>query len=574
MKYKKTLKQFILLTFSIYLLIPNTFISQTGRAVKAKNGMVVTACPIASDVGSKILKQGGNAIDASVAVGFALAVTYPYAGNLGGGGFMVLHFNTGESTTIDFREKAPIAAYRDMYLDEDGNYNPKLSQDGITSVGVPGSVAGLIYALEKYGTLSLEQIIQPAIELAEKGFILTEDDASSFNYYFDEFKKYPSTFKIFSKEGENFNEGDLFVQKDLAKTLYAIKKNGRDGFYKGEIADLFIDQVEKMQGYITYEDLENYQPVEREPIIGSYRDHKIISMGPPSSGGIALVEMLNILENFSFNKYDWGSSSYINKLVETMKYVYADRTYHLGDEDFYPVPKQKLTSKEYAKTIFDKLTSYAKPSEEITTQIPTGTIESTETTHYSVYDVEGNAVSVTTTINSGFGSKIVVDGAGFLLNNEMDDFSAKPGEPNQFGLLGAEANSIQPGKRMLSAMTPTIVLKDGQPFIITGSPGGSTIITVVLQVLINVIDFNMNIQEAVNSPRIHHQWMPDIIYLEEFAVSKDVKYNLEEMGYKFGDRNHAFRVLGSAQSILIDNENRNIYGAPDPRRGKAAAVGY
>lgn len=574
MKYKKTLKQFILLTFSIYLLIPNTFISQTGRAVKAKNGMVVTACPIASDVGSKILKQGGNAIDASVAVGFALAVTYPYAGNLGGGGFMVLHFNTGESTTIDFREKAPIAAYRDMYLDEDGNYNPKLSQDGITSVGVPGSVAGLIYALEKYGTLSLEQIIQPAIELAEKGFILTEDDASSFNYYFDEFKKYPSTFKIFSKEGENFNEGDLFVQKDLAKTLYAIKKNGRDGFYKGEIADLFIDQVEKMQGYITYEDLENYQPVEREPIIGSYRDHKIISMGPPSSGGIALLEMLNILENFSFNKYDWGSSSYINKLVETMKYVYADRTYHLGDEDFYPVPKQKLTSKEYAKTIFDKLTPYAKPSEEITTQIPTGTIESTETTHYSVYDVEGNAVSVTTTINSGFGSKIVVDGAGFLLNNEMDDFSAKPGEPNQFGLLGAEANSIQPGKRMLSAMTPTIVLKDGQPFIITGSPGGSTIITVVLQVLINVIDFNMNIQEAVNSPRIHHQWMPDIIYLEEFAVSKDVKYNLEEMGYKFGDRNHAFRVLGSAQSILIDNENRNIYGAPDPRRGKAAAVGY
>ncbi len=536
--------------------------------------MVVTACPIASDVGSKILKQGGNAIDASVAVGFALAVTYPYAGNLGGGGFMVLHFNTGESTTIDFREKAPIAAYRDMYLDEDGNYNPKLSQDGITSVGVPGSVAGLIYALEKYGTLSLEQIIQPAIELAEKGFILTEDDASSFNYYFDEFKKYPSTFKIFSKEGENFNEGDLFVQKDLAKTLYAIKKNGRDGFYKGEIADLFIDQVEKMQGYITYEDLENYQPVEREPIIGSYRDHKIISMGPPSSGGIALVEMLNILENFSFNKYDWGSSSYINKLVETMKYVYADRTYHLGDEDFYPVPKQKLTSKEYAKTIFDKLTPYAKASEEITTQIPTGTIESTETTHYSVYDVEGNAVSVTTTINSGFGSKIVVDGAGFLLNNEMDDFSAKPGEPNQFGLLGAEANSIQPGKRMLSAMTPTIVLKDGQPFIITGSPGGSTIITVVLQVLINVIDFNMNIQEAVNSPRIHHQWMPDIIYLEEFAVSKDVKYNLEEMGYKFGDRNHAFRVLGSAQSILIDNENRNIYGAPDPRRGKAAAVGY
>jgi gamma-glutamyltranspeptidase/glutathione hydrolase len=284
--------------------------------------------------------------------------------------------------------------------------------------------------------------------------------------------------------------------------------------------------------------------------------------------------MLNILENFSFDKYDWGSSSYINKLVEAMKYVYADRTYHLGDEDFYPVPKEKLTSKEYAKTIFNKLTSYAKPSEEITTQIPVEVKESNETTHYSVYDKDGNAVSVTTTINSGYGSKIVVDGAGFFLNNEMDDFSAKPGEPNQFGLLGAEANSIEPEKRMLSAMTPTIVLKDGKPFIITGSPGGSTIITVVLQVIMNVIDFNMNIQEAVNAPRIHHQWMPDIIYIEEFAVSKDVKYNLEDLGYKFGDRNNTFRVLGSAQSILIDNENKNVYGAPDPRRGKAKAIGY
>lgn len=329
-----------------------------------------------------------------------------------------------------------------------------------------------------------------------------------------------------------------------------------------------------MNGDITHEDLENYKPVEREPIIGSYRDHKTISMGPPSSGGIALIELLNILENFTFDKFDWGSSSYINKLVETMKYVYADRTYHLGDEDYYPVPKQKLTSKEYAKTIYDKLTSYAIPSEEITTQIPVEVNESTETTHYSVYDKDGNAVSVTTTINSGFGSKIVVEGAGFLLNNEMDDFSAKPGEPNQFGLLGAVANSIEPGKRMLSAMTPTIVLKNNKPFIITGSPGGSTIITVVLQVIMNVIDFDMNIQEAINSPRIHHQWMPDIIYLEEFAVSKDVKVNLEAAGYQFGDRNQTFRVLGSAQSILIDNENGKIYGAADPRRGKAAAIGY
>jgi gamma-glutamyltranspeptidase/glutathione hydrolase len=461
-----------------------------------------------------------------------------------------------------------------MYLDSSGSYVPELSQEGITSVGVPGSVAGLIYALNKYGTLSLDKVIQPAIDLAKNGFLLSDADARSFEYYLDDFKKYPSTSKIFSKSGLAYKDGDTFIQSDLAWTLEQIKKNGHDGFYKGKVADLFIEQIKRMNGVITQHDLENYQPVEREAIIGTYRGNKIISMGPPSSGGIALVEMLNILENFSFSKDDWGSSEYINKLVETMKYVYADRTYHLGDEDFYPVPKELLTSKEYGNTIFEKLTSSATPSEKIKTQIPVNTLESTETTHYSIYDKEGNAVSVTTTINSGFGSKIVVEGAGFLLNNEMDDFSSKPGEPNQFGLLGAEANSIEPGKRMLSAMTPTIILKNDKPFLITGSPGGSTIITVVLQVIMNCIDFEMNIQEAVNAPRIHHQWMPDIVYLEEFAISKDVKENLIKMGYKFGDRNQTFRVLGSAQSILIDELSGYIYGAADPRRGSACAVGF
>ncbi|MBK7104787.1 MAG: gamma-glutamyltransferase [Ignavibacteriae bacterium] len=533
--------------------------------------MVVSASSYASEVGLEILKKGGNAIDASVAVGFALAVTYPYAGNIGGGGFMVLHLKDGKNTSIDFREKAPKSAHKNMYLDIAGNFKPELSQEGITSVGIPGSVAGLIYALENYGTLSLEEVIQPAIDLAKNGFTLDESDANSFKYHLDEFKKYPSSYKIFSKNGEPYLEGELFTQIDLANTLEKIKQNGVDGFYSGEVADLFIDQVRKMNGYITHEDLKNYKPIERIPIEGSYRDHKIISMGPPSSGGIAIVELLNILENFSFQKDEWNSSSYINKLVETMKYVYADRTYHLGDEDFYPVPKEKLTSKEYAKSIFEKLKTFAVPSENITTQIPTEINESTETTHYSVYDKDGNAVSVTTTINSGFGSKIIVEGAGFLLNNEMDDFSSKSGEPNQFGLLGGKANSIEPEKRMLSAMSPTIVLKNNKPFIITGSPGGSTIITVVLQVILNVIDFGMNIQEAVNAPRIHHQWMPDIIYLEEFAISKDVKLNLENMGYKFGDRNNTFRVLGSAQSILIENEK--IYGAADPRRG-GLAIGY
>ncbi|MBK8944679.1 MAG: gamma-glutamyltransferase [Ignavibacteriae bacterium] len=566
-----------LITKSIsYIVIIITFFqielhSQIARPVKAKNGMVVSASSYASEVGLKILKKGGNAIDASVAVGFALAVTYPYAGNIGGGGFMVLHLKDGKNTSIDFREKAPKSAHKNMYLDVAGNFKPELSQEGITSVGVPGSVAGLIYALENYGTLSLEEVIQPAIDLAKNGFTLDESDANSFKYHLDEFKKYPSSYKIFSKNGEPYLEGELFTQIDLANTLEKIKQNGVDGFYSGEVADLFIDQVRKMNGYITYEDLKNYKPIERIPIEGSYRDHKIISMGPPSSGGIAIVELLNILENFSFQKDEWNSSSYINKLVETMKYVYADRTYQLGDEDFYPVPKEKLTSKEYAKSIFEKLKTFAVPSENITTQIPTEINESTETTHYSVYDKDGNAVSVTTTINSGFGSKIIVDGAGFLLNNEMDDFSSKPGEPNQFGLLGGKANSIEPEKRMLSAMSPTIVLKNNKPFLITGSPGGSTIITTVLQVILNVIDFGMNIQEAVNAPRIHHQWMPDIIYLEEFAISQDVKLNLENMGYKFSDRNNTFRVLGSAQSILIDGEK--IYGAADPRRG-GLAIGY
>lgn len=573
MNYLFTQKRIFAITNILILFFTIVTYSQIARPVKAKNGMVVSACSLATNVGVEILKIGGNAVDASVAVGFALAVTYPYAGNLGGGGFMVMHFNDGTNTSIDYREKAPKSAHEDMYLDSEGNYISELSQSGITSVGVPGSVAGLIYALEKYGTLSLEKVIQPSIDLALNGFHLDESDARSFRNSLSTFKKYPSSYKIFSKNGVPYEENDLFIQKDLGNTLKIIKENGIDGFYKGKVAEMFVDQVNSLNGYITFHDLIEYKPIEREPIKGTYRDHQIISMGPPSSGGIALVELLNILENFSFEKDDWNSSNYINKLVETMKYVYADRTYHLGDEDFYPVPKQKLTSKKYAKSIFNKLTPHATPSEEINTQLPVELNESTETTHYSVYDKFGNAVSVTTTINSGFGSKIVVEGAGFLLNNEMDDFSSKPGEPNQFGLLGGIANSIQPGKRMLSAMTPTIVLKNEKPYIIVGSPGGSTIITTVLQVIMNVIDFGMNIQEAVNSPRIHHQWMPDIIYLEEFSISKDVKFNLEKMGYKFRDRNKAFRILGSAQSIMIDQKNGNIFGAPDPRRS-GSAIGY
>jgi gamma-glutamyltranspeptidase / glutathione hydrolase len=572
MKYFSSYRYSLISTIVLLFLL-NSSVLASARPISSKNGMVVSASSLASEVGVQILKDGGNAVDASVAVGFALAVTYPYAGNIGGGGFMVIHLNNGKNTTIDYREKAPLSAHKDMYLDKNGNYISDLSQKGATSVGVPGSVAGLIYALEKYGSLPLEKVIQPAIDLAKNGWPLDLYSAESFERTLEKFKKYPSSYNVFTKDGEAYKEGDIFIQTDLARTLEQIKINGVDGFYKGKIADLFVNQIKKLGGYITHEDLIKYKAVEREPIVGMYKNHEIISMPPPSSGGIALIEMLNVLENYDFDGTEWGGSGYINNLAETMKYIYADRTYHLGDEDYYPVPKSKLISKEYAKKIFDKLVNYARPSTEISSLIPTNQIESDETTHYSVYDSYGNAVSVTTTINSGFGSKVVVEGAGFLLNNEMDDFSAKPGEPNQFGLLGSMANSIQPEKRMLSSMTPTIILKDDKPYIIVGSPGGSTIITVVLQVILNCIDFGMNIQEAVNAPRIHHQWFPDKIYLEKFAASNDVAEKLTQMGYELANRNKTFRILGSAQAIMIDQEKGIIYGAADPRRN-ASAIGY
>ena len=541
-----------------------------------KHGMVVSASTIASKVGVKILEEGGNAIDAAIAVGFALAVTYPYAGNIGGGGFMVIHLKNGKNTTVDFREKAPLAAYKNMFLDKNGNYIPALSQEGTTSSGVPGTVAGLIYALNRFGTMKLADVIQPAIDLASKGWALDFNSAQSFKEELSEFKKYPSSYKIFCINGKPYKEGDIFKQPDLAMTLEQIKEKGADGFYKGKVAEMLIRQVKSMGGYITQDDLDKYAPVERKPVTGTYRGYEIVSMAPPSSGGIALIELLNILENYNFKSNDWGSSQYIHRLVEAMKYVYADRTYNLGDPDFYDVPVKTLISKKYAKAIFDKIEkagNHAEPADEITSLKPSDYKESNETTHYSVYDENGNAVSVTTTINSAFGSKIVVDGAGFLLNNEMDDFSAKPGAPNQFGLLGTDANSIQPQKRMLSSMTPTIVLKNNKPYIIIGSPGGSTIITVVLQVIMNCIDFNMNIFQAIAAPRIHNQWYPDVVYSEKFALSKDVIRNLIKMGYRLANITRKFRVLGLAEGIMINYNDHLIYGTADPR-GSGSAEGY
>ena len=550
--------------------------TESPQPVSAENGMVVSTSSYASKVGVEILEKGGNAIDAAVAVGFALAVTYPSAGNIGGGGFMVIHLSDGKNTTIDFREKAPLSAFREMYLNESGEFVPELSQQGTTSAGVPGSVAGLIYALENFGTLSLAEVIQPAIDLATNGWRLEKRDSIYLSNSFAIFEKYPSSKKIFTKNGAPYNAGDLFIQNDLAWTLEQIKENGKDGFYKGMVAELLVKQVKSLGGYITLDDLENYKPMEREPIIGTYRGYEIISMPPPSSGGIALVEMLNILENYDLSDENLGSANTFVKIAEAMKYAYADRTYHLGDVDFYPVPIDELTSKEYAKSIFNRIDSAsntAVPSSEIKSFEAEQTYESKETTHYSVYDSFGNAVSVTTTINSAFGSGIVVEGAGFLLNNEMDDFSGKPGVMNQFGLMGTDANSIQPGKRMLSSMTPTIILEDGEPFIIIGSPGGSQIITTVLQVVLNCIDFDMNIREAIEAPRIHHQWMPDSIFYEQKALSPEVKQKLLEMGYHFWDDGADSRIIGIAEGIMIDPTNGIIYGASDPRGG-GMAVGY
>lgn len=535
--------------------------------VKGKNGMVVSASKIASEVGVQILKKGGNAIDAAVAVGFALAVTYPAAGNIGGGGFMVIHFKDGTNTSIDFREKAPMNSHEEMYLDSAKNFLPNLSQEGELSAGVPGSVAGLILALQKYGTMSLKEIIKPAIKLAEKGFILDEKLVQSINAFYSDFLKYPSSAKIFTKNGEPFKEGDRFIQKDLAKTLKLISKYGRDGFYKGEVADKIVNQMKRSGGIITFEDLENYKAVERTPITSTFNGYKIITMGPPSGGGVILLQSLNVLENFEFSKDEWNSSSYIHKLVETFKYAYADRSKHLGDSDFYPVPLVELLNKDYSQRIFSQIGDKATPSSEIFPVKIKNYNEGEETTHYSVVDKYGNAVSVTTTINSAYGSKVVVEGAGFLLNNEMDDFSSKPGVPNQFGLTGSEANKIEPGKRMLSSMCPTIITKDEKPVLILGSPGGSTIPTSVLQVIMNYLIFGMQIQAAVNSPRFHHQWLPDKIDFEERAILNDVKENLLKKNHVLGFN----RSLGRVEAISI--ENGIFYGATDPR-GSGGAVGY
>ncbi len=537
--------------------------------VFAAQGMVASQEALATQIGIDILKQGGNAVDAAVAVGFALAVTLPRAGNLGGGGFMIVHLaESGETVAIDYREKAPLGSDRDMYLDEQGNVNSTLSRFHRLAVGVPGTVAGMVLALEKYGTMELSEVIEPAVALAQ-GIVVTPDLSDSLKNLSKRLAQWPSTKKIFYKEdGSNYEPGETLVQADLANSLKLIAEQGPDAFYQGEIGEKIVAEIQDDGGVMTMQDLNDYQAVIREPVSGDYRGYEILSMPPPSSGGTHIVQILNILENFPIGYTGQNSADTIHLMAEAMKLAYADRSEYLGDSDFAEVPIEGLTSKDYAKELSQKIDRYQAASAEDIKPGDPAPYESNETTHYSVVDKDGNAVSNTYTINFSYGTGLVAEGTGILLNNEMDDFSSKPGVPNAYGLIGGDANAIEPAKRPLSSMSPTIVLKDGKLFLVTGSPGGSRIITTTLQVIMNVIDHDMNIAEATNAARIHHQWLPDEIRVEK-GLSKDTVEELIDKGHRVKVKN----AMGSTQSIMLTEQGFKL-GASDPRRSGALTAGY
>jgi len=507
-----------------------------------KNGLVVTAHPEASAVGIEILKKGGNAADAAVAVQFALAVVYPNAGNLGGGGFMVYRSKAGETTALDFREKAPGKASRDMYLDNKGQPVTDRSLYGHLAAGVPGSVEGMAEIHGKYGKLDWKEILEPAVRLARKGFPLTSMQAEELNSRKDRFKRFNPSGTALLKGRGDWKTGDLLAQPELAGTMELIRKKGRAGFYEGKTAKRIVREMKRGTGIISKDDLKNYRAVWRTPVSGQYKDYKILTMPPPSSGGIALVQLLQSVEKYPVARWGHNADSTVQLIVEAERRVYADRAGHLGDPDFYRVPQSFLLNRDYQA---ERMKSFSWASATPSSEIKAGAIvakESPETTHFSIADKEGNAVSITTTLNGSYGSLVMVKGAGFLLNNEMDDFSVKPGSPNMYGLVGGEANAIQPGKRMLSSMTPTILEKDGKLFMIVGTPGGSTIITSVFQTILNVIEFNLPIQQAVDAKRFHHQWLPDEISIEESALSAPVINYLEKKGYVIKKRSPIGRV--------------------------------
>ena len=536
--------------------------------VYGKNGMVASEQGLATQVGLDILKQGGNAIDAAVAVGFALAVVLPNAGNIGGGGFMVLHDDkTGKDVAIDFREIAPAKASRDMYLDYQGNVIDGKSLFTHDASGVPGTVAGMEYALKKWGTMPLSKVLEPAIKLADKGFIVSDILAQTLKEEKSTLGKWSASKAIFFKNGEPLKSGDLLVQKDLAKSLRLIAKQGAKAFYQGEIATKIAKEMQSQGGTMTLEDLKAYKVVERQPIIGDYRGYKVVTMPPPSSGGVHLIEILNMLEHYPIKEDGVNSAKNIHHMAESMKLAYADRSEYLGDPDFVKIPVTGLTSKAYAnervKTIDDnkaRLSSTIKPGKP-------QPYESDQTTHYSVMDKAGNAVAVTYTLNLNFGSGIVVEGTGILLNNEMDDFSVKPGVPNAFGLVGGAANAIEAKKRPLSSMTPTIVMKNNKPWLVTGSPGGARIITTVLQSVVNTIDHEMNPAEAIITPRVHHQWLPDELRVEE-GISPDTIKLLQDKGHNVVTK----APMGRIQIIQADDSG--FYGYSDPRNPDGKTLGF